>query len=368
MKAVRNGASSFVPADQSGGYGNLLGIKHIAFNGGYTSSWYAHLSIPTQFSQPWDAAFAQGDWIGALGTTGATGCHLHFQVDLGFGSPLDGAQTTDVVLSGTPYLDGFDLQQFSDQSATAFASNNTGPGYGRPGAPATMDPGPPNAPLRPIMRNYVRNLAVYTIDYGSTKASSRGACGANRRWVKKCGFGYWGDGWVQGFIANGLFGQIPRMLVEGPSSNAFSVDGQYWKAYGRVCGLNGTTQPAYVWLGRPTGEDFPLTTNIDTQLFQGGALNKDYSNPQNVRMTVYVDGVGSCVESNVLDINNDPCYDVNPDSAINSGDQGAMAPHVHSSEGASLYDDRYDLNHDGVINSGDQGLLAVQVAQHLHCT
>jgi murein DD-endopeptidase MepM/ murein hydrolase activator NlpD len=66
----------------SGGYGNLVVVKHRL---GYTS-WYAHLSTIT--SWPGEAVTG-GTRIGHVGSTGrSTGPHLHFEVRR-FGVPLD---------------------------------------------------------------------------------------------------------------------------------------------------------------------------------------------------------------------------------------------------------------------------------------
>lgn len=354
MKATRNGSANFIPAASSGGYGNLLGINHIAFNGGYTSSWYAHLISPT--SSPWDTVFAQGDWVGAEGTTGiSTGCHLHFQLDLGFASPLDSHQTSDVVLSGTPGIDGFDLQNFSDNGASPFTSNNTGPGYARFGAPPNQDPGPLDAPLPDTVRirNYVRNLAVYTVDYGSTKFSTRGPCGANRRWVKHCNFGASGLGWTQGFIAQGFFGDIPRALVLQPGAvTAYSISGHFWKAYSRKC-VQGSNTFAYEDLGFPTAEQ-----QGDIQTFQRGTITRTFG--PSVIMTVAVNGVGSCTYTSVLDTNNDPCYDVDGDAVISILDLTLLASRFGQPETDPNFNDRYDVDRDGSISILDLSTMASQ--------
>jgi peptidoglycan hydrolase-like protein with peptidoglycan-binding domain len=66
----------------SGGYGNLVVIKHrLGFE-----SWYAHLSSVTASPGQWVAG---GTTIGYIGSTGrSTGPHLHFEVRR-FGTPID---------------------------------------------------------------------------------------------------------------------------------------------------------------------------------------------------------------------------------------------------------------------------------------
>ncbi len=374
LRATRNGSVHFFDESQGGDYGNLLGINHVAFNGGTTSTWYAHQSYPNGLTNPWDTVFAQGDFIATMGTTGySTGCHLHFQVDLGLDAPTSGVQqSTDVVLSGTPFQDGFDLQQFSDtpyptSGSGDFRSNNTGPGYGRPGAPPFQDPGSATAPLSTTIRNYVRDFAFYGIDIGSTKASSRGVCGGNRRWVKSCQMGVWGTAYSQTFVSRGIYGDVVRAIVEGPGSYAYAVDGQYWKMYGVGCGAPvtpsiSTSKFAYYKVGRPVSEDYNFIPNVDIQNFQGGTITKDYTDPGNIKMTVYLDGTGTiCTKYGVLDLNNDPCYDVSTDFNVNPGDQASVASRVGQTENNVLFDDRFDVIPDGVINPGDQARVASQV-------
>jgi hypothetical protein len=351
----------------------MIGIRHTAFNGGETSSWYAHLQQPTQ--GPWDGVFVQGDWVGSLGTSeaqdelGNAACHLHYQLNLGWGSPLNGAQSSYVHFSGTPGIDGSGVDTFSAgcdgtvcEGQHAFRSNNTGPGYCRPYAPAGVQPGGPDfAPCNTYIRDYIRNLAVYTIDVGSTKASSRGPCGANRRWVKTCGAPGFGTIWMQNYVAQGLFGDIPRAVVQsGPV--AVTVDGHFWKAYGRRCSITGQgTRWVYEWLGQPATEDQPLVPGVtDVQYFQGGNIVKNYSNPSNVIMTMGLTGGGSCTFTGVLDINNDPCYDVNGDAAVNTGDQLFMSYYISLHDYDPGFDDRFDFNMDGVISAGDQLKQALQ--------
>lgn len=374
LRATRNGTTRFYPLIQGGAYGRMLGIQHVAFNGGYTSSWYAHLESPVDV--PSDSVFAQGDFVGTMGNTSTTatlGCHLHFQVDLGLDAPTSGVQqSTDVVLSGTPFQDGFDLQQFSDtpyptSGSGDFRSNNTGPGYGRPGAPPFQDPGSATAPLSTTIRNYVRNFAYYGVDIGSTKASSRGVCGGNRRWVKSCQMGVWGTAYSQTFVSRGIYGDVVRAIVEGPGSYAYAVDGEYWKMYGVGCGAAVTpgiftSKFAYYKLGRPVTEDFNFIPNVDIQNFQGGTITKDYTDPGNIKMTAYLDGTGTiCTKYGVLDLNNDPCYDVSTDFNVNPGDQASVASRVGQTENNVLFDDRFDVIPDGVINPGDQARVASQV-------
>jgi murein DD-endopeptidase MepM/ murein hydrolase activator NlpD len=78
--AAAGGTVSF--AGPSGGYGNLVLIDHV--DGWQT--WYAHLSYIAV--TPGDEV-AQGDIIGAAGTTGySTGPHLHFELRYN-GRPVD---------------------------------------------------------------------------------------------------------------------------------------------------------------------------------------------------------------------------------------------------------------------------------------
>jgi|CXWL01.1.fsa_nt_gi hypothetical protein len=359
LRAARSGGSTFIPDGQAGAYGAVMGVRHIAFNGGYTSTWYAHLSS----TNAWDTVFVQGDWIGAVGTTGATGCHLHFQLNAGHTGP-SASTTYNAVLSGTLNLDGFSLQTFSDNPEDAFRSNNTGPGYCRAGAPPAQDPGPYNSPCSVEMRTYARNLAVFTVDVGSTKASTRGPCGASRRWVKTCNVGSFGTIVMQNYVAKGPFGDVPRSLVQsGP--DAVTVDGHFWKVYGRKCTLGGQSKWIYEWLGQPGTEDEVLIPGSkDIQQFQGGNIVKDYSNPANVVLTVVVYDVGTCTFFGILDVNNDPCYDVNGDAVVNVGDQllvvAAQADPTSNHEADPNFNDRYDVNRDGSVGAADRFLVILQ--------
>lgn len=372
LRGTRWGSSIMIPEGQSGGYGHLLGIRHMQSNGALTSSWYAHLNS----TEVWDSVYIQGDRVGYVDTTGtATGCHLHFQVNQGHGQPYS-APTLNVALSGAPPSTGFTLQTFSNDPDHGFASNNTGAGYCRLNAPATQDPGSPTGPCESVIRDYVRNHAAYTVDLGSTHASTRSACGANRFWVKRCSAGSYGTLTMQNLIAQGPFGQLPRALIEN-GTNAYSVDGHYWKVWGRWCRPNYPPDPTskfvYEWLGRPTTEDYGFFPDVDIQLFEGGWIIKDYSNPSNIIMYADVTGVGRCTYEDVTDLNNDPCYDLNGTAKVDSGDQLAMAFQLGFNEWDDpAFNDRYDINKSGQtgwgsINSGDQLLLAQQIIIFKEC-
>jgi hypothetical protein len=377
LKATRNGDTLFFEDGDIDGYGNTIGVRHVAFNGGPTSSWYSHLETPT--SAAWDDVFLQGDYIGTVGTTDASGCHLHFQLNGGH-TPPPNVQSLFVGFSGTPLIDGFGVDLFSCNQPYPFepsipcdgehpfASNNTGPGYCRPGAPAHLDPGPADTPCSTFIRQYVRILAVSGVDYGSTKASSRGACGANRRWVKTCQAGAWGTIRMQGFVKKVASAEHPAVLVEGPTVfMTHSVDGAFWKAYYRKFAIGGVSKYAYEWLGRPITEDQVYTLDQRVQYFDGGSILVDYQDPSNIIVYITVHGLGTLIQDHVLETNNDPCYDLSGDWVVNSGDNLLLAQQLGKNETNPLYDDRYDLNRDGGINSGDQFLMATQLSPPLQC-
>jgi hypothetical protein len=77
--------------------------------------------------------------------------------------------------------------------------------------------------------------------------------------------------------------------------------------------------------------------------------------------------------NNETDIDHQPCYDVNSDSYVDSGDWGAMGRRCCTSETDPIniarpgydYDDRYDVNRDGYVDSADIGLVTRQIA---HCS
>lgn len=369
LRAARGGSTTFVPDGQAGGYGALLGIRHTAFSGGQTSTWYAHLNSPTSGAA--DSVFVQGDFIGKVGDTGnADFCHLHFQADSGHLGPPQGGQSLNIVLSGALFVNGYSLQGFSDDPEHAFASNNTGAGYCRPGAPGAQDPGSHDNTCEYEMRTYARNALVYGLDIGSTRASSRGACGANRFWIKRCSAGSYGTIIVQNFVSRGVFGEIPRALVAS-GNEAVMVDGHFWKTWGRRCSLGGQTRFVYEWLGQPTTEDLTLDVSTDIQYFQGGNIIRNYANPSNVTMYMQVNGVGQCTFAGVLDSNNDPCYDFDGTANVNSGDQLALAIHGYMNESNPSFNDKFDVNKGGTgwgaVNSGDQLFLSFQIGSSMQC-
>lgn len=368
LRATRWGSTVFIPQQQTGGYGHVLGIRHIAFNGGTTSSWYAHLQ---NVSGAWDGVFAQGDWVAELGGTGnVTACHLHFQLNHGHNSIIEPHQSSNLVFSGVPGVNGFDLTTFSStpepsQASGDFRSNNTGPGYCRPGAPPAQDPGPPTAPCNSAIRNYVRNHNAFTIDLGSTKASSRGVCGANRRWVKTCASDF-GLITTQGFaVRNPFTGEhIPRALVVHGSA-VYSVEAQFWKAYGRRCPISGQgNQFVYERLGSPLGEDYVTSAGIPRQDFEGGYMTMNLSDPLNIRVSVTTHEGGCPLYSGLLDLNNDPCYDVETNGAITAADLGAASA-AFGNETSATFNDRYDVDRNGSVGAADLGLINSQFG--LHC-
>jgi hypothetical protein len=80
ISAAAAGTVSF--AEFSGGYGNLVILKHA---GGW-QTWYAHLSL---FSVTAEQEVQQGEVVGAAGSTGySTGPHLHFELRYQ-GEPVD---------------------------------------------------------------------------------------------------------------------------------------------------------------------------------------------------------------------------------------------------------------------------------------
>lgn len=171
----------FYTQGQTEGYGDMLGVLHL----GGGSSWYAHFDSD---SSPWAEYYAQGDLAGYADRIGfASGCHLHFQVNDSTAAPHQtGFQTVDICMAAaTCGQYGFDLQHLSDQPWTTHPSNNTGPGYGRPGAPAGLDPGSEIEPLSEPINTTVRYFVSQGLEVGSTLASNQGPCGANRHWVKE---------------------------------------------------------------------------------------------------------------------------------------------------------------------------------------
>ena len=390
LRADRLGAALVIPWYQGGGYGNLLGIAHLNSLGppmDLDSSWYAHMEdFPGD--QPWDTVFVQGDFVGLADSSGTVippgSCHLHFQVnDQGTDkSPVqsDDYNTLDAWFGAWPYY-GYDIQHLSTDYNGWHASNNTGAGYGRPytGTCPTPVPGglcldrepldTPNRPLSWAIRTWVRNLAAYTVDVGSTRASIQGPCGANRRWVKGCYF-YWGDYYyTQNFVLNyGL--QYPLSITEAPNGNAYRVTKAMWKAYGRKCGSDYT----YLRIGRPVNEEYVVGSYIDQQDFERGYMQAYRNNAQSISIQVKNNsGTTLCTFNGLydwLDLDHEPCYDVNSDGWVDSGDQGAMGKRCWTSETDPInaqfpgydYDDRYDLNRDGYVDSGDLGLVNRQVA------
>lgn len=378
LRAARWGSVQYFSNFQLGGYGAAIGIRHIAFNGGLTSTWYTHLNEPSTSSDaPWDSVYAQGDWIGALGNTegfaSPVGCHLHFQLNLCHTQPGT-CDTSNLVLSGRPFIDGYDLTTFSERAdpnepphsgAVEFRSNNTGPGYCRPGAPPAQDPGPATAPCNSAIRNYVRNHNAFTIDLGSTKASSRGVCGANRRWVKTCPSDF-GLITTQGFaVRNPFTGEyIPRALVVHGSA-VYSIEAQFWKAYGRRCPISGQgNQFVYERLGSPVGEDYVTLAGIPRQDFEGGCMTMNLSDPLNIRVSVTTHEGGCPLYSGLLDLNNDPCYDVETNGVVGASDLGAAAG-AFGNETNAAFNDRFDVDRNGSVGAADLGLIDSQVG--LHC-
>jgi hypothetical protein len=367
-------------------YGWLFLLKHPDGQG----SWFAHLPS----GEPWDTVFAQGDYISDAGDTGyGTGCHLHYQVNNNHALPGEAHTALNALLSGTLFI-----SHLSIQYNTAHPSNNTGPGYGRPYYGSCSDPlfepgrlcydaGPENAPKSSSIRTWARNYAAYTGDVGSTRAAIQGPCGANRRWVKSCSFGYSGVGFTQSFVVSGYGLQIPVSLTEGPDGNAYTVKGAMWKAYGRKCSAPWAW--VYEIIGKPTGEEHDWGTYWSEQHFQYGHLRayRNPNDPLNVYVYVYdnswnhlctlgVPGGGSAGGFyDWLDLEHEPCYDVTGDGIVNSSDFLIMAWHKRTSETNPIntkfpgydYDDRYDLNRDGVINSGDMYLVGGQVGEHRCC-
>lgn len=384
LRADRSGSARLIPDPQGGSYGNLLGITHLNSLGppmDLDSSWYAHMEdFPND--QPWDTVFVQGDFVGNASNTGGDyDCHLHYQVNDQDISPLQGVgyNTLNAWFGAWPYY-GYDIQHLSTDASGWHASNNTGAGYGRPYTDACppevpgglcLDRGPENAPKSWPIRTWARNLAVYTVDVGSTRASIQGPCGANRRWVKGCYFN-WGDYYyTQNFVLNFLGLQFPLSITEAPNGNAYRVTKAMWKAYGRACG---GTDRTYLRIGRPVNEEYEIISPFSRQDFERGYMQAYRNDAQNISIQVKNNsGTTLCTFNGLydwLDLDHEPCYDVNSDGSVNVGDALMMARRSHTSETDPIntsypgydYDDRYDLNRDGYINVGDQLLLAKQSA------
>jgi len=401
LRADRSGSARVIPWYQGAGYGNLVGITHLNSLGppvDVESSWYAHVEdFPSD--QPWDTVFVQGDYVGNCSNTGGEYyCHVHYQVNDEDEDPVmwSGYNSLNVWFGAWPDY-GYDLQHLSDYNETRHASNNTGPGYGRPytdtcppEVPGGLckDRGPEDEPKSWAIRTWARNLAAYTVDVGSTRASIQGPCGANRRWVKGCYF-YWGDYYyTQNFVLDFLGLQFPLSITEGPTgedsedygfaesstANAYRVTKAMWKAYGRQCGSDYT----YLLIGRPLNEEYALGFNLFGQDFERGYLLADRNDALNVYVHVYDDsnprqllcsqGAGTGGFYDWLDLDKEPCYDVSGSGVVNVVDVLEVARRMDTSETDPVntvypgfdYDDRYDLNRNGACNIVDTLLVAQQ--------
>ena len=389
LKATRLGAVEFYEPGWPGN-SSYLGIQHYNGPGDSDETWYIHVAYPNDAvicdpqCHPWDSVYAQGDFAARMGDLVTDACHLHFYLTDG---PDSWNPSLDPWVSGSWPWTGYDLQHLSDDNMTGHASNNTGAGYGRPYTGTCppevpgglcLDDGPENAPLTWSIRNYARDMAYYAQDAGSTRASIQGPCGANRRWVKGCYFNWGVYKYSQNFVLNYLGLQIPLSITEGyPGGTARRVMKAMWKAYGQKCGSDYT----YLWIGRPTNEEFDLGSPFTQQNFERGFMQAWRNDPFNVMVSVFdnsggllcTQGAGSGGFYDWLDMNHQPCYDVNSDSWVDSGDQGALGRRCCTSESNPInslrpgydYDDRYDVNRDGFVDSGDAGLVNRQVA---HCS
>lgn len=397
LRATRLGSPVFFPMDTGGYHSSYLGIIHPNGPGDFESTWYTHVDYPSDAVyyqngswHTWDTTFAQGDFVSRMGKMGTSACHLHFYL-------ADGQYRSDASfnqwMSGYFPWTGYDLQHLSDDNMTGHASNNTGAGYGRPYSgtcppwvPGGLcaDRGPDNAPLVSAIRQYARDLAAFTVDPGSTRASIQGPCGANRRWVKGCYFGAGGYRYSQSFVLDYLGLQIPSSITEGyPAGTARRVTKAMWKAYGRRCTIDPPPPPivsawVYEIVGRPTSEEYALALDFFEQDFELGHLVANRSDAQNVYVSVYDNSWGLVCSIGVpgaggfydwLDIAHEPCQDVNGDGVVNPLDVVQVIFREPTYEWDPIndyyvgynYDDRYDVNRDGAINALDDAKVQLQI-------
>lgn len=311
LKATRLGGSEFYKPGQVGG-SSYLGVEHYNAPGDLDETWYVHVSYNDdavscegQTCYPWDSVYAQGDFVARMSnvdrpieTPSPMDCHLHFFVTDG---TYSWNPSLNLWMSGVWPWTGYDLQHLSDDNMTGHASNNTGPGYGRPYTGACppwvpgglwADRGPDNRPLVWPIRTYARDMAAFAQDAGSTRAAIQGPCGANRRWVKGCYFGSGVYAYSQSFVTDYAGLQIPLSITEGyPSGTAYRIMGTMWKAYGRRIPIGPPPHPPYKWvyevLGRPIGEEYAVGTYIGQQDFEFGHMHAYRSDIYNVLVYVY---------------------------------------------------------------------------------
>jgi hypothetical protein len=348
LKATRAGSTIFYEPGE-GAPSSYLGIIHAT-----GSSWYTHVAWQNDAIvfrngdwRPWDDLYSQGDLAARNGKEGTVYCHLHFFVTNG---NQRYNQSVNVCLSGNCSSTGWDLQTLSNEDHVIHKSNNTGPGYGRPGAPAHLNPGPDGAPLSPSVRQFARLLVALGGEPGSTFASTQGPCAANRRWVKRCFFGYDGLAYTQNFLGStGTLLLRPRSITEGPNG-AKLVQEATWKAYGREC-VDGF--PTYAVVGRP------LDNEADgTQPFSFGYIVRDNTDPTSATVTVYNnDDQVLCQFAGLKNWYTGPCYDVTGNAIVSSPDVFGIFARVGVSETSPAFDDRYDFNLDAAISASDSALV-----------
>lgn len=373
LRAVRSGKSVFFSVDESLGYGNLLGIKHVTGE----SSWYAHLEDDTPV-QTDGVALPQGDYVALAGKTGSSGdppfCHLHFQVHDNQANPHNGTYNTINICMGGTYFSGsspcsdkgFDLTHLSlcvptcsqGQRNTPHPSNNTGPGYGRPGAPAWLDPGSATSPLSSGFEG-IWFLAAVIVAFdgepGSTFASLQGTCATNRNWVKSCN----GLDYTQNFLepTSTWWLSVPQSMTEGPNG-AKIVRGGTWKAYGRQC--TGSLH-TYEQIGRPTTGETGGGANVSQQ-FEFGSILRDDSNPFSTSVNVFNSQGGLiCSFTGLNDFHTGACYDVDGDGSVNFTDLFIVLGRLGETEAQSSYDDRYDPSRNGIVDTADTDLIQLQI-------
>jgi len=167
--------------------------------------------------------------------------------------------------------------------------------------------------------------------------------------------------------------QFPLSITEGyTDGTAFRVTKAMWKAYGQKCGGDYT----YLRIGRPLNEEYEIGSPFSQQDFERGHMRAYRNDAQNVVVYVYDNswnllcsqGAGTGGFYDWLDLDHQPCYDVDGNSVVNINDVYSVAARMGTSETAPInpgnpgldYDDRYDADGNGAININDPYKVAAQ--------